>query len=162
MIWEIASLVWTASWVYSIYRSENKITLDLTVDEDIIQKINDVQKSSKLDFNLNIGEKTFPIKHVSIIKSTTPVNRPIKRGGVYFSDTFVFKIKARITDQSIAPLLSKSMLGPNTDFENLEIITHIDIDNSLKKIILHTHLTNCMQNSSFIELNLTLIKIESK
>ena len=134
----------------------------MTLDEGILQKINDVQKSSNLDFTLHIGEKTFPVKHVAIIKSTTPVNRPTKRGGVYFSDTFAFKIKARITDQSIVPLLSKSMLGPNTDFENLEVITHVSIDNSLKKIILHTHLTNCMQSSSFIELNMTLIKIESE
>ena len=134
----------------------------MSFDENTIQQIIEIQKSSKLDFKLHIGNNSFNLENVSIIKSQTPVNRPTKRGGVYFSDTFAFKIKARITDQSIAPLLSKSMLGPNTDFENLEIVTHINIDNSLKKITLHTHLTNCMQNSSFIELNLTLIKIESK
>jgi hypothetical protein len=132
----------------------------LTLDEKILLKIIEIQKSSKLDFILEIGSDTFSLKNVTIIKSSTPVNRPTTRGGVYFSDTFAFKIKAQVTDLSLAPLLSKSMLGPNFDFQDLEIITNIEIDNSLKKVTFLVHLTNSMQSSSYIELNMIIIKIK--
>ena len=132
----------------------------MTLDEKFLLKIIELQKSTKLDFILQIGSNTFPLKNVAIIKSSTPVNRPINRGGVYFSDTFVFKIIAQVTDLSVAPLLSKSMLGPNPDFQDLEIITQAEIDNSLKKVTFFAHLTNSMQSSSYIELNMTLIKIK--
>ena len=132
----------------------------MTLDEKILQKITEIQKTTQLDFILCIDSDTFPLKNVTIIKSPIPVNRPTNRGGVYFSDTFAFKIKAQVTDLSLAPLLSKSMLGPNTDFQDLEIITHVNLDNSLKKITFLVHLTNSMQSSSYIELNMILIKIK--
>jgi hypothetical protein len=132
----------------------------LTLDEKTLLKIIEIQKSTKLDFILEIGSDTFSLKNVEIIKSSIPVNRPTTRGGVYFSDTFAFKIKAQVTDLSLAPLLSKSILGPNPDFQDLRIITNIEIDNSFKKIIFLVHLTNSMQSSSYIELNMTLIKIK--
>ena len=132
----------------------------MTLDEKILLKIIEIQKSTKLDFILEIGTDTFPLKNVEIIKSLTPVHRPTTRGGVYFSDTFAFKIKAQVTDLSLAPSLSKSMLGPNPDFQDLQIITNIKIDNSFKKITFLVHLTNSMQSSSYIELNMTLIKIK--
>ena len=130
------------------------------MDENILLKIIEIQKSTKLNFILRMGSDTFPLKNVTIIKSSTPVTRPTNRGGVYFSDTFAFKIKAQVTDLSLAPLISKSMLGPNTDFQDLEIITNTEIDNSLKKITFFAHLTNSMQSSSYIELNMTVIKIK--
>lgn len=132
----------------------------MTLDEKTLLKIIEIHKSSKLDFILEVDSDTFHLKNVEIIKSSTPVNRPTTRGGVYFSDTFAFKIKAQVTDLSLAPLLSKSMLGPNPDFQDLKIITNIEIDNSLKKVTFLTHLTNSMQSSSYIELNMTLIKIK--
>ncbi len=132
----------------------------MTLDEKSLLKIIEIQKSTKLDFILEIDSDTFPLKNVKIIKSLTPVHRPTTRGGVYFSDTFAFKIKAQVTDLSLAPLLSKSMLGPNPDFQDLQIITNIKIDNSFKKIIFLVHLTNSMQSSSYIELNMTLIKMK--
>jgi hypothetical protein len=132
----------------------------LSLDEKFLLKIIEIQKSTKLDFILHIGNYTFPLYNVIIIKSSTPVNRPTTRGGVYFSDTFAFKIKAQVTDFSLAPLLSKSMLGPNPNFQDLEIITRTEIDNSIKKVSLFSNLTNYMQSSSYIELNMTLIKIE--
>lgn len=132
----------------------------MSLDEKFLLKIIEIQKSTKLDFILHIGNDTFPLNNVIIIKSSTPVNRPTTRGGVYFSDTFAFKIKAQVTDFSLAPLLSKSMLGPNPNFQDLEIITHVEIDNSIKKVSLFSNLTNHMQSSSYIELNMTLMKIE--
>ena len=70
------------------------------MDEKFLLKIIELQKSTKLDFILRIGSDTFPLKNVAIIKSSTPVNRPTNRGGVYFSDTFVFKIIAQVADDA--------------------------------------------------------------
>jgi len=132
----------------------------LSLDENIILKIIEIQKSTKLDFILRLASNTFLLENVVISKSLTPVNRPTNRGGVYFSDTFVFKIKTTVSDLSLAPLLSQSMLGPNPDFQDLEITTKAKIYNSLKNVKLFAHLTNSMQNSSLIELNMNIIRIK--
>ena len=125
----------------------------------MLLKIIKIHKSTKLDFVLCLDSDTFLLENVVISKSSTPVNRPTNRGGVYFSDTFVFKIRATVSDLSLAPLLSQSMLGPNPDFQDLEITTNTKIDNSLKNVKLFAHLTNSMQSSSFIELNMNIIRI---
>ena len=132
----------------------------MPLDENIILKIIEIQKSTKLDFILRLASNTFLLENVVISKSLTPVNRPTNRGGVYFSDTFVFKIKTTVSDLSLAPLLSQSMLGPNPDFQDLEITTKAKIDNSLKTVKLFGHLTNSMQSSSLIELNMNIIRIK--
>jgi len=126
----------------------------------MLLKIIEIQKSTKLDFVLCFASDTFLLENVVISKSSTPVNRPTNRGGVYFSDTFVFKIRATVSDLSLAPLLSQSMLGPNPDFQDLEITTKAKIDNSLKNVKLFAHLTNSMQSSSIIELNMNIIRIQ--
>jgi len=126
----------------------------------MLLKIIEIHKSSKLDFVLCLASDTFLLENVVISKSSTPVNRPTNRGGVYFSDTFVFKIRATVSDLSLAPLLSQSMLGPNPDFQDLEITTNTKIGNSLKNVKLFAHLTNSMQSSSFIELNMNIIRIK--
>ena len=132
----------------------------MPLDENLILKIIEIQKSTKLDFILHLASDTFFLENVVISKSLTPVNHPTNRGGVYFSDTFVFKIKTTVSDLSLAPLLSQSMLGPNPDFQDLEITTKAKIDNSLKNVKLFGHLTNSMQSSSLIELNMNIIRIE--
>jgi len=130
------------------------------LDENMLLKIIEIQKSTKLDFVLCFASNTFLLENVVISKSATPVNRPTNRGGVYFSDTFVFKIRATVSDLSLAPLLSQSMLGPNPDFQDLEITTKAKIYNSLKNVKLFAHLTNSMHNSSLIELNMNIIRIQ--
>ncbi len=132
----------------------------MTLDENTLLKIIEIQKSTKLYFILRLYSDTFLLENVVITKSPTPVKRPTSRGGVYFSDTFVFKIKATVSDLSVATLLSQSMLGPNPDFQDLEITTKVNIDNSLKNVKLFVHLTNSMQSSSFIELNMNIIRIK--
>ncbi len=132
----------------------------MPLDENIILKIIEIQKSTKLDFILRLASNTFLLENVVISKSLTPVNRPTNRGGVYFSDTFVFKIKTTVSDLSLAPLLSQSMLGPNPDFQDLKITTKAKIDNSLKNVKLFSHLTNSMQSSSHIELNMNIVRIK--
>ena len=134
----------------------------MELNENILLKIIEIHDASKLDFILHIEDETFPLKNVEILKTPTPVNQPTTRGGVYFSEKHIFKIKSQLSDFSIVPLLSKSMLGPNADFQDLEIVTHVEIDNSLNKVIFFAHLTNYMKSNSNIELNMTIIKIESK
>lgn len=138
----------------------NYIHHNLTLDENLLSKIIEIQKSHKLEFVIHFKNIKYPLDNVMIIKSSTPVSRPTVRGGVYFSDIFDFKIKATVNDFSIVPLLSKSMLGPNTEFQELKITT-IPIENLQKKVTFLVHLTNSMQSSSHIELNMRIIRINS-
>lgn len=132
----------------------------MTLDEKVLIEIIESQKSHKSDYILHLGKFTYSLDSVVIAKSSTPVNRSTNRGGIYFSDTFAFKIKAVVDDLSIKELLSKSMLGPNPEFQELEITTNIPIKDSIKKIIFFVNLTNSMQSSSHIELNMTINRLK--
>ncbi|MGI0063455.1 MAG: hypothetical protein ACREAJ_02495 [Nitrosopumilaceae archaeon] len=132
----------------------------MTLDEKILVEIIEGQKSHKLDYILHLGKVTYLLDSVTITKSSTPVNRPTTRGGIYFSDTFAFKIKAVVGDLSIVELLSKSMLGPNPEFQELEITTNVPIKDSIKKVTFFVNLTNSMQSSSHFELNMTIIRLK--
>ena len=132
----------------------------MTLDEKILVEIIEVQKSHKLDYILHLGKVTYPLDSVAITKSSSPVTRPTNRGGVYFSDTFAFKIKGVVSDLSIAELLSKSMLGPNSEFQDLEITTNMLIKDSIKKVTFFVNLTSSMQSSSYIELNMIIIRLK--
>ena len=110
-------------------------------------------------FKLIIDENQFDVKSVNIKNEVTPVTKPTKRGGVYFSDTIVSKINAIITDLAITKHLTKAMLGPNTEFQ--DIILRVaykkkNIEHSMKII---TNLTSSMQRSNEIELNLIIQNI---
>ena len=132
----------------------------MTLDEKILLEIIEVQKSYKLDYIIHLGKVTYSLDNVAISKFSTPVNKPTNRGGVYFSDTFAFKIKGVVSDLSIAELLSKSMLGPNSEFQDLEITTNMLIKDSIKKVTFFVNLTSSMQSSSYIELNMIIIRLK--
>jgi len=53
------------------------------------------------------------------------------------------------------------MLGPNTDFGEIKIFTNFEMDGKKKQVLMSTNLTNSMQTSSHIELNMILVSIES-
>ena len=126
--------------------------------EDILELISD--KATTLDFSLKIDEQKFVLKDVSIKKSTTPVNSPTLRGGVYFSDKIAYKMKATVDDTGIVSKLSKFMLGPNTDYHPLEILTSISENDAKKTVSIKAYLTNSMQSSSHVELNLIVVNSE--
>ena len=132
----------------------------MSLDEKILIEIIESQKYHKSDYILYLGKVTYSLDSVAITKSSTPVNRPTNRGGIYFSDTFAFKIKAVVDDLSIVELLSKSMLGPNPEFQEIEITTNMPIKDSIKKITFFVNLTNSMQSSSSIELNMTINRLK--
>ena len=131
----------------------------MNIDEKLLQEIIDNLESKKLQFRLNISQKSFPLSNVKITNSSTPLSKPNVRGGVYFSDTSVFKIIGRTEDLTILPHLSKSMLGPNSEFQELEIVTKIPKNNQSKNVSIFTNLTNSMQASSHLELSMNIVGI---
>ena len=118
-----------------------------------------MQTEETLDFKLIIDKNEFDIIDLTIKNETTPVSKPTKRGGVYFSDTTVYKINAVINDLSISKYLTRAMLGPNTEFQDIIIqpINKKNKHNTDFKII--TNLTSSKQSSNKIELNLMVQNI---
>ena len=118
-----------------------------------------MQAEQTLDFKLIIDKNEFDIIDLTIKNETTPVSKPTKRGGVYFSDTTVYKINAVINDLSVSKYLTRAMLGPNTEFQDIIIqpINKKNKHNTDFKII--TNLTSSKQSSNKIELNLMVQNI---
>ena len=118
-----------------------------------------MQADQTLDFKLIIDKNEFDIIDLTIKNETTPVSKPTKRGGVYFSDTTVYKINAVINDLSVSKYLTRAMLGPNTEFQDITIqpINKKNKHNTDFKII--TNLTSSKQSSNKIELNLMVQNI---
>ena len=129
----------------------------MDVDENLLQQLGTISQNQKDAYVLHYEDKTFPIDMVTISKSTTPVRERTKRGGVYFADKLCYKMKATTTDHSIMNVLSNAMLGPNVEFSEIEITTDAEIQGKTQKISLFTNLTNSMQDSSMIELNMIII-----
>ena len=118
-----------------------------------------MQAEPTLDFKLIIDKNEFDIIDLTIKNETTPVSKPTKRGGVYFSDTTVYKINAVINDLSVSKYLTRAMLGPNTEFQDITIqpINKKNKHNTDFKII--TNLTSSKQSANKIELNLMVQNI---
>ena len=129
----------------------------MKTDEEILSKLT---SNHSTKYNLHLHDKIFQLEDVSIAKSTTPVRGPTTRGGVYFSDTSAYKIRATTYDLSLVSLLSKVMLGPNTEFKPLEIKTKITNAGKEVPVTLIAHLTNTMNNKTKLELNLVIDQIE--
>ena len=129
-------------------------------EEKLLNSLLHLQEKQRLEFSVHIENKSFTLNEATIEKSSTPVTSPTMRGGVYFSDTYVYKIKGIVSDSTIIPILSKTMLGPNTEFSDILVKTSAIIDSNKTDISFHTHLTNSMQSSSKIELNLIITRAE--
>jgi len=124
-------------------------------NEDVIIKIIGTQN---LSYMLNIEEKSYPVKKISIMKSKIPVRKPTTRGGVYFTDVEAYKAKIT-TDLSIIDEIPKLMLGPNTDFKPILIKTNLKINDKEYLITMTTHLTNAVNTREAVELNLIVDKL---
>src|SRR5260370_14257937 len=97
----------------------------MEIDEKILSKL---IEANGIKYSLFLDGKEYRLDQVNMARSSIPVRKPTTRGGVYFSDTTAYKIKATTNDLSLIPLISKVMLGPNTDFKPLEIKTNLNID----------------------------------
>ena len=117
-----------------------------------------IEDQTQLQYNLYLGGKKYPLTDVSITHSPTPVNSPTTRGGVYFSDKFAYKFSGTVCDLTIVPLLSKTMLGPNTEFGEIKITTTLPSLN--KEISIFTNLTNSIQGPAKVELKMIIVKLK--
>ena len=133
----------------------------LSVDLDLLESLMNINEKQPLEYVLHLDGLKYHLSNVSIVNSPIPVNSPTTRGVVYFSDTFAYKIKGIVNDLSVVPLLSKTMLGPNTEFGEIKITTQIVNNDKKMTLSIFTNLTNSVQSSSKIELNMILVKLES-
>jgi hypothetical protein len=133
----------------------------LSVDLGLLKFLITTNEKNSPVYALHLNDISYLLVDVSITNSPTPVTSPTTRGGVYFSDTFAYKIKGIIDDVSIIPALSKTMLGPNTEFGEIKITTQIQSDNKKINLSLFVNLINSVQSLSKIELNMILVRLES-
>ena len=133
----------------------------MSVNLDLLKILMEYNEKNSPKYLLYLNGDTFPITCVSITNSPIPVNEPTTRGGVYFSEKFAYKMKGVIDGLTVVPLLTKKMLGPNTEFAELKISTQIESDGKPMSLEIFTNLTNSVQTSDSIELNMIIVKLES-
>lgn len=116
-----------------------------------------LMNSTSNSYSLHLNGREYLLEDVIIMNSPTPVNSPTTRGGVYFSDKFAYKIRGTIKDSSVIPQLTKTMLGPNTEFGEIKITTQAETNS--KNVEIYANLTNSVQNKSGIQLNMIIVKL---
>ena len=126
---------------------------------DLLVKIINIQKSKMLKFSLIMEKKQYKLNDVTMSKKNTVLSKKTVRGGVYISDKFVYQLKATVFEPGIATMLSGTMLGPNFDFDVLEIRVE-NMGNGYGKISLLTNLVNTLQKQSMTELTMNIIDIK--
>ena len=133
----------------------------MSVDSNLFEKLMIFSNQNSSKFTLFLNDTDYDLVDVSIEHSSVPVNEPTTRGGVYFSEKYAYKMKGAIKDLSVVPLLTKKMLGPNTEFGELKISTLIEIDKKSISLEIFTNLTNSVQTPDSIELSMIIVKLES-
>ena len=123
---------------------------------DLLVKIINIQKSKMLKFSLIMEKKQYKLNDVTMSKKNTVVSKKTVRGGVYISDKFVYQLKATVSEPRMAAMLSGTMLGPNFDFDVLEIKIE-NMGNDYGKISLLTNLVNTVQKQSMTQLTMNII-----
>jgi len=133
----------------------------MSLNLDLLEILMEFNEKNSPEYLLYLNDDTFSITSVSITNSPIPVNEPTTRGGVYFSDKFAYKLKGVIKDLSVVPLLTEKMLGPNTEFGELKILTQIESDGKPMNLEIFTNLTNSVQTPNSIELSMIIVKLKS-
>ena len=133
----------------------------MSVDQDLLKILMEFNEKNSPQYKLYLNDDIFPITRVSITNSPIPVNKPTTRGGVYFSEKFAYKMNGVIDGLSVVPLLTKKMLGTNTEFVELKITTKIESDGKSMNLEIFTNLTNSIQTPDSIELSMIIVKLES-
>lgn len=131
----------------------------MSVNQDLLESLILFIEKNTPKYSLNLNNVSYPMINVSITNSPVPVNEPTTRGGVYFSDTFAYKMKGVVEDLSIVPLLTKKMLGPNTEFGELQIMTEIESRGKSQNLEIFTNLTNSVQTPNSIELSMIIVRL---
>ena len=133
----------------------------MSVNLDLLKILMEFNEKNSPQYQLYLNDDIFPITCVSITHSPIPVNEPTTRGGAYFSEKFAYKMKGMIEGLSVVPLLTKKMLGPNTEFVELKISTQIESNGKSMNLEIFTNLTNSIQTPDSIELSMIIVKLES-
>jgi len=133
----------------------------MSVNLDLLKILMEFNEKNSPQYQLYLNDDIFPITCVSITNSPIPVNEPTTRGGAYFSEKFAYKMKGMIEGLSVVPLLTKKMLGPNTEFVELKISTKIESNGESMNLEIFTNLTNSIQTPDSIELSMIIVKLES-
>ncbi len=133
----------------------------MSFNKELLEQLMEFNEKNSPKFTLYVNDGTYPISSTSITNSPIPVNEPTTRGGVYFSDKFAYKMKCVVDDLSVVPLLTKKMLGPNTEFGELKITTFIESDGKSIPVEIFTNLTNSVQTPNSIELGMIIVKLDS-
>ena len=133
----------------------------MSVNLDLLKILMEFNEKNSPQYQLYLNDDIFPITCVSITNSPIPVNEPTTRGGAYFSEKFAYKMKGVIEGLSVVPLLTKKMLGPNTEFVELKISTQIESNGKPMNLEVFTNLTNSIQTPDSIELSMIIVKLES-
>lgn len=128
-------------------------------NEDVLTKLSETQD---LLGTIHVEEKSYQVSKMSIVKSTIPVRKPTTRGGVYFTDTSAYKIKAVTSDIAISSEIPKLMLGPNTDFKPFFVKTELAVGDTRQPVTLTVHLTNAVNTKDHVELNLIVDTVDLK
>ena len=144
----------------TLNRIMNQLFL-MSVNQDLLKILMEFNEKNSPEYKFYLHGEVYPIIHVSISNSSIPVNEPTTRGGVYFSDKFAYKMNGTIENLSVIPLLTKKMLGPNTEFGELKTTTQIESNGKLINLEIFTNLTNSVQTPDSIELSMIIIKLES-
>ena len=126
-------------------------------NEDLLRNI---MERDDLSYTMNIGSRSYSIDNLYIVKGKIPVRKPTTRGGVYFTDTTAYKVKATLSDLSIKDEIPKLMLGPNSDFTPIHLVTHVQIGGSDNTVAIISHLTNSVNTKEKVELNLIVDRID--
>ena len=133
----------------------------MSVNSDLLETLLMINEKDSLKYTLHLNDVSYPVIDVSIVNSPIPVNEPTTRGGVYFSDKFAYKMKCIVEDLSVVPLLTKKMLGPNTEFGELKITTQIESNEKPITVEIYTNLTNSVQTPNSIELSMIIVELKS-
>ena len=133
----------------------------MSINPNLLEILMNFNKKNSSEHKLYLQNKIYSMTNVSITNSPIPVNEPTTRGGVYFSDKFAYKMNGMIKDLSVIPLLTKKMLGPNTEFDELKITTQIKSNGTSLNLEIYTNLTNSVQTPNSIELSMIIVKLES-
>jgi len=128
-------------------------------NEDVLIKLSETQN---LLGTIHVEAKSCQVSKMSIVKSTIPVRKPTTRGGVYFTDTSAYKIKAVTGDIAISSEIPKLMLGPNNDFKPFVVKTELAVGDTRQPVTLTVHLTNAVNTKDHVELNLIVDKVDLK
>ena len=133
----------------------------MSVNSDLFEVLVKSSSEKSLEGTIQINDSTYAIYDIVITNSSIPVNEPTTRGGVYFSDKFAYKINGQVNDLSIVPLLTRMMLGPNTEFGKLKIHTKIKSDKEFLNVEISTNLVNSIQTSNSINLCMIIVNLKS-